>query len=107
MATQKTNRKTNRGRKFRPVKLLKTVLELRGKTSDAIHALGYDGHRQVLVIQFVRGAIYRCNRVKAGIYRALLEAESLGRAYNKIVRGQHKSRLLKKRAALVAVAVAA
>ena len=55
--------------------------------SSNLSAIGYDDESQVLEVEFRRGAVYRYFEVERVAYENLLKAESVGKAFNAIIKG--------------------
>ncbi len=51
--------------------------------SRSLRALGYDPDAQALEVEFHNGSQYRYEQVPAEVVKALLEADSLGRYFNR------------------------
>lgn len=50
--------------------------------SSAIASVGYHARARLLDVEYRTGRVYRYRRVPAAAYRALLEADSVGRFVN-------------------------
>ncbi len=50
--------------------------------STVIHSIGYNKAKQLLIIEFVSGAIYHYKQVPPSIYRAFKDSESKGVYFN-------------------------
>lgn len=57
--------------------------------SSAIASIGYDERTAVLEIEFVEGGVYRYYAVRPSVHRALMEADSIGRAFLELVRDRY------------------
>jgi hypothetical protein len=64
----------------------------RAKSSN-VKSVGYDATSKVLEVEFHTGAVYRYSGVPAKVHRALMEAESIGAAFHKLVRPLFKAEL--------------
>ena len=62
--------------------------------SSAISDLDYDQESQVLTVTWNRGSRSRHEGVPAEVFQQLLASESLGRAFQKLVRNQFPSSTL-------------
>jgi lysyl-tRNA synthetase, class II len=49
--------------------------------STGIESVGYDFHKQILVVVFRNGAVYQYLEVPKDVYKALIEAPSKGKFY--------------------------
>ncbi len=59
--------------------------------SSNVHAIGYDPERKTLLVQFAAGRTYEYQNVTAEIYRMLTQADSVGSAFNDLIRSNpHK-----------------
>ena len=56
--------------------------------SSAIRAVGYDG--STLTVEFHTGRVYDHPRVPYSVYEQFMNASSLGRFYNRYIRGRYK-----------------
>lgn len=56
--------------------------------STTLATVAYDSCRQLLWLEFQSRAIYQYSGVPPAIHQALLEAPSLGRYFNRIIRGR-------------------
>jgi hypothetical protein len=54
--------------------------------SSQMKSLGYDARRKILEAEFATGAVYRYFNVPASVYRAMLDADSIGAYFNKHIR---------------------
>jgi hypothetical protein len=54
--------------------------------STNIQAVGFDLERSILVVQFSAGKTYEYSNVTAGVYMQLAIADSIGSAFNEIIR---------------------
>lgn len=57
------------------------MVERRQVRSTSIASVGYDGARQRLEVEFVRGAVYQYFGVPSTVVAALLSSESVGRYF--------------------------
>jgi len=57
--------------------------------SSSLRALGYDPAGQVLEVEFHNGSVYRYEQVPPEVVQSLLEADSLGRHFNRVFKPQH------------------
>ncbi|WP_280695529.1 KTSC domain-containing protein [Kitasatospora sp. GP82] len=60
--------------------------------SSCLRSVGYDAEEHVLEIEFVTSTVYRYTAVPRRVHRALLAADSLGRYFNREVRGRYEYR---------------
>lgn len=58
--------------------------------SRSLAAVGYDGMSRTLEVKFVNGSVYRYFDVPAGVFAALLSAESAGRYFNASIRTRYR-----------------
>lgn len=58
--------------------------------SSQIAAIGYDPEAQVLEVEFKTGKVYQYFEVPAVEYSALVMAESVGRQFNKAIKGSYR-----------------
>lgn len=56
--------------------------------SSAINAIGYDGY--TLTVEFHSGRIYDHPGVPHSVFTALMNASSIGRYYNRHIRGRYR-----------------
>lgn len=56
--------------------------------SSNINAIGYDGLRKVLVVQFLDGGIYKYENVSNYIYEDFMKIESKGRYFHQNIKGK-------------------
>lgn len=54
--------------------------------SSNIEALGYQAPTQTMTVKFKTGAVYHYQNVLPDTYQAILTAESVGSAFNKLVK---------------------
>jgi hypothetical protein len=54
--------------------------------STSVASVGYDPERFVLELEFLGGAVYRYSRVPAAVHRLLLQADSIGRFVNSVIK---------------------
>jgi len=59
-----------------------------GVDSSAIRAIGYDGY--ILSVEFHSGRVYDHPGVPESVYRALMNASSIGRYYSLNIRGRYR-----------------
>ena len=57
--------------------------------SSSIASLGYDPGRRLLEVEFHGGAVYVYRAVPSHVRAELMSAESLGRAFNELVRDRY------------------
>jgi len=57
--------------------------------STTLATVGYDGIRNLLQLEFRRGAVYHYFGVPAAVYEALLGAPSKGSYFNQAIRGRY------------------
>jgi len=57
--------------------------------STRIEDMGYDPESQTAEIAFVSGGIYRYFNVPEDIYYAVLNAASVGRAFDQLIKGSY------------------
>lgn len=62
-------------------------MEMHNVSSKTIQAVGYDANSQILQIKFRGGGLYRYFGVPVSVFDSFINAESLGRYYNKFIRG--------------------
>lgn len=62
--------------------------------STTLVAIGYDGTREILQLEFRRQAVYRYFGVPGWVYEALLAAPSKGRCFNEAIRGNFPHSLI-------------
>lgn len=58
-------------------------------TSQVLQAHGYDAATQILAIRFGGDKIYHYQNVPADVYAKMCEADSVGTAFAKLIRGQY------------------
>ena len=58
--------------------------------SSNIRAVGYDPHSHTLEIEFANGRVYQYFDVPENVYKALLNAMSVGEYFNGEVRGVYR-----------------
>ena len=54
--------------------------------SSNIEAVGYDEDSSLLVIEFKSGAVYEYEAVPKEVYEELMDAESVGKTFNRLVK---------------------
>lgn len=59
-------------------------MEMKQVESSNISAIGHAGH--TMVVQFKNGTKYRYENVSAELYQRILDAESVGKAFNELVK---------------------
>lgn len=57
-------------------------------SSSSLASVGYDPDTKTLHVEFTSGRVYSHADVPAHIHEQLVTADSIGRAYNRLVRGQ-------------------
>lgn len=57
--------------------------------SSSLRSVGYDSRGRMLEVEFVGGHVYQYAQVPPGRHRALLRAPSLGRYFNRWIRGRY------------------
>lgn len=57
--------------------------------SSVIASVGYDRSLAVLEVEFTNGSRYRYYAVPASVHRALVSADSVGRAFARLVRDRY------------------
>ena len=57
--------------------------------SSNVKAIGYDIEEELLVVEFLKGTRYEYKNVPAEVYKILLNAESVGKAFHRYVRSQN------------------
>ena len=57
--------------------------------SSSVAEVGHDARAMVLEVVFKHGAVYQYSGVPAGVYRALVGADSVGRYLNEHVKGRY------------------
>lgn len=72
---------------------LTNMLETVVKSSN-IAVVKYDQDREVLIVEFKRGGTYEYSEVPEAIYEELIQAESVGKTFNEIVRNEFDFRKL-------------
>lgn len=70
-------------------------MKLEPVKSSNVHAIGWED-TGVLRVVFRSGAIYEYVGVEERVFGELLQAESVGKTFNKLVRGAYSYRLVKK-----------
>jgi hypothetical protein len=60
--------------------------------SSVVRAVGYDGEKRVLEIEFHNDRVYRYYVVPRAVYQELPAAESVGRYFNERVRDRYPAR---------------
>jgi hypothetical protein len=60
--------------------------------SSMANAVGYDGDRNVLRVEFSGGATYQFENVDRGTWQALQATHSPGRFFNHAIKGHHPSK---------------
>lgn len=60
-------------------------------TSSMISSVGYDAESKILEVEFKGGAVYRYDGVSPETYRALMDAESIGKQFTATIKGQYPS----------------
>lgn len=58
--------------------------------STTMRSVGYDQTNQILEIEFQSGLIYQYLDIPAALYKALWEAESKGRYFNREIRATYE-----------------
>jgi hypothetical protein len=58
--------------------------------SSVVRGVAYDWDEGTLQIKFVSGEVYTYRDVPEGVYTGMLGAESLGRAFNQLVKGRYR-----------------
>jgi KTSC domain-containing protein len=56
--------------------------------SSTLATVAYDGARELLQLEFCRGAVYQYFGVPSTVHQALLSAPSKGRYFNHTIRGR-------------------
>lgn len=56
--------------------------------SSNIAALGFEPERKVMTVQFNSGTKYEYSNVEEDLFQEILTAESVGRAFDKLVKSQ-------------------
>jgi len=59
-------------------------------TSSVIAAYGYNPTTKTLAVQFKRGIVYLYEDVPADVVAEFSAADSIGKAYTDLIRGQYK-----------------
>lgn len=62
-------------------------------SSSLLASVGYDSDDQLLEVEFHDSKVYQYSEIPEEIYRALLNAESLGRYFNRHIRGHSYVRI--------------
>ena len=57
--------------------------------SSNIRSVGYDDTSQVLEIEFHNGSVYRYPMIPAHVHRGLMQAESKGSYFNRIIKSNY------------------
>jgi hypothetical protein len=65
--------------------------------SSTLAAVGYDGVRKLLELEFASGTVYHYFGVPAAVHQALLGASSQGSFFNRSIRGRFAYRLVSQR----------
>lgn len=60
--------------------------------SSVVRAVGYDGEKRVLEVEFHNDRVYQYYVVPRGVYQEMRAAESLGRFFNERVRDRYPVR---------------
>lgn len=63
--------------------------------SSNIKAIGHSKDTSVLKVQFKNGSEYTYYPIPRGLYKAIKNAESVGKTFNEIVRGNKKLEVIK------------
>lgn len=63
--------------------------------STSIRSVGYDQQTGTLVVEFVNGSTYAYAAVPRETHRELLDAESIGAYFNRVVRPRYAYRRLR------------
>ena len=56
--------------------------------SSAFSDIDYDPESQLLTVQYASGQRYRYERVPADVHKQVLESDSIGRAFQQLVKNQ-------------------
>ena len=56
--------------------------------SSQLRSVGYEPTAQILEVEFSKGSIYQYVDVPIGVYEELIGAESVGKAFSKLVKSQ-------------------
>jgi hypothetical protein len=62
--------------------------------SSQIASVGYDPDAKILEIEFKTGKVYQYFEVPADEYAGLILAESIGRQFNKSIKGSYRYQLV-------------
>lgn len=65
-------------------------MDRRSLDSRSLAAVGYDETSRTLEVAFVNGSVYQYHDVPAGVFAALLSAESAGRYFNAAIRTRYR-----------------
>ncbi|WP_396336445.1 KTSC domain-containing protein [Fischerella sp. JS2] len=58
--------------------------------SSMVNAIGYDGDKNILQIEFHNGAVYQYSDIDQDTWQDLHQANSIGKYFNKNVRGEYQ-----------------
>jgi len=58
--------------------------------SSRIHSVSYEGNLQELTVEFSRGGTYKYFGVPEDVYIMLVNAESVGKTLNSMVKGKYE-----------------
>lgn len=61
----------------------------RAVSSSSLRSIGYQPRTSTLEVEFVRGGVYRYQRVPQVVVDSLMEAESLGAYFNENIRDRY------------------
>jgi hypothetical protein len=65
-------------------------IEMISVSSSNIQSVGYDPENSTLVVQFTEGRAYEYSSVTVEVFERLATAESIGSAFNEIIRSNPK-----------------
>jgi len=64
------------------------IIELVKVESSNIAAMGYDGPNKCMIVEFKHGGRYRYENVEKELYEAILNADSVGSTFSKMVKSK-------------------
>jgi hypothetical protein len=69
-------------------------VDVQSVDSSVLAAVGYDGKQHVLEATFRTGRVYRYFDVPTAVYKALLNAPSAGKYFNRNIRDRYRAELV-------------
>lgn len=55
--------------------------------SSMIKSIGYDKENSIMEVEFARGQIYKYSDVPSSIYYDVMQSDSVGKEFNRLVKG--------------------